>query len=100
MAVAVAMVGELDGSTLRPMRVPEQADAEELRLLLMRTETLVELRATPANTPRAQQLLDALQAEIDATLDSPAKHREWRVRRYTVLSLLTELDHLLYDQLG
>jgi hypothetical protein len=97
--LAVAVVSMADGSTLRPMRVPEQPDADALDLLLTRTAVVVELRATPENAPRAQELLAAIQGEIDAALDSPQKHREWRVRRYTVLALLAELDQLLYYSL-
>ncbi|MBV8084354.1 MAG: hypothetical protein JO247_06020 [Chloroflexi bacterium] len=96
----MAVVGAtVDGSTLRPMRVPEQPDAAALDLLLTRTAVVVELRATVENAPRAQELLAAIQAEVDAALDSRQKHREWRVRRYTVLSLLAELDQLLYYSL-
>jgi len=88
-----------DGSTLKPMRVPEAPDTQELERLLTRLSVLVEIRATEANARRAQELLDGITAEIDTTLDSAQKHREWRVRRYKVLELITELDSVLYYSL-
>lgn len=87
------------GSTLTPMRVPVEPNALELERLLTRLSVLVELRSTVENRQHAEALLGTIEAEIDAVLASPTKHRDWRSRRFEVLRLLTDLDQVLYYQL-
>jgi len=86
-------------STLKPMQVPEFPDAVELERLLVRLSVLVELRSSNENGQRAHALLAEIETIVNETLDSPTKHRDWRVQRFRVLELLTDLDRVLYYQL-
>ena len=78
------------------MQLPEGPDAYELELLIMRTKALVELRCNDENRDRAEALAVELEAEIQDALDSPTKHRDWKVARPRVEQLLAELDRMLY----
>ena len=89
---------DLWGPNFSPRRVPMAADAVELDRLVLRLHAVTDIRAPSFQLEHAREVVEAIQKEIQSTLDSPSKHRDWREARPRVLELLTQLGQILYQQ--
>lgn len=78
------------------LRLPEGPDGYELDVIVKRINAMVDLRAGEANRDRAEELVVAIEADIQDALDSPTKHRDWRAAKPHIQKMLDELEHVLY----
>jgi hypothetical protein len=89
---------DLWGPNFNPRRVPMHPDPVELDRLVLRAQTLAEIRAPFDQLGRAMDIVANIEAEIAYTLDSPTKHRDWREARLRVMDLLTQLGEVVYQE--
>jgi hypothetical protein len=89
---------DLWGPQFNFRRVPLAADAEELDRLVLRLQALTDIRSPSFQLDHARAIVDDIQTEIQNTLESPTKHRDWREARPRILELLTQLGQILYQQ--
>ncbi len=89
---------DLWGPNFNPRRVPLAADPAELDRLVLRLQALTEIRAPSFQLDHARAIVAGIETEIQNTLESPTKHRDWRETRPRVLELLTQLGQILYQQ--
>ena len=90
---------DLWGPAFSEGRVPIQPDPVELDRMILRAQTLAEIRAPIDDLGRAMDIVANIEAEVAYALDSPTKHRDWPAARQRVLDLLTQLGQLVYQEL-
>jgi len=89
---------DLWGPNFNPRRVPLAADPAELDRLVLRLQALTDIRAPSFQIDHAREIVAGIETEIQNTLESSTKHRDWREARPRVLELLTQLGQILYQQ--
>jgi hypothetical protein len=90
---------DLWGPSFNPRRVPEGPDPIELNRLVIRLQTLSEVRAPLDEIPRAMAIVASIEDLIAYVLESPTKHRDWREARPRIVALVEQLGTVLYQEL-